>query len=504
MNNTILSTVQLTKSFGDFIAFENANIELKENEIIGIVGENGAGKSTLLKCLNGLHQPDKGEILLKGKNIYIKNPTEAAKNGIGMVYQEQSVLSNLTVAENIYLGQEEKFSKFGLINKTKLNNFALKILIKLGSDIKPQYKCSELSFANKQIVEFAKVLTLEENVKNNLIILLDEPTSVLEKKEINKLFEIIKKLKNYSSLIFVSHRLEEILDITDRIYVMKNGEVIDSMKTKEATIDKLHSLMVGKDLKHKYYKEDLQNNLNRKVVLEIKNLSLNNEFKNISFSLHKGEVLGLSGVIGSGIEQLTRVLFGFLKPTTGEIYINGQLIELNSPKDAVKNGIGYLPKDRRSEGLIQFMSLSNNLTLTNLNNIKKYGIISRKKEIDLTNEWINKLSIKANNVDIICNYLSGGNQQKVVLAKWMHAGVSIMIMDHPTRGIDVGAKREVYGVIRDLTNRGISIIIVSDTIEETIGLSNNIIVLKDGELKQIVKSNKGNKPSQIEIIKYMV
>jgi len=466
--------------------------------------------------LNGLHQPDKGEILLKGKNIYIKNPTEAAKNGIGMVYQEQSVLSNLTVAENIYLGQEEKFIKFGLINKTKLNNFALKKLIKLGSDIKPQYKCSELSFANKQIVEFAKVLTLEENVKNNLIILLDEPTSVLEKKEINKLFEIIKKLKNYSSfeiikklknyssLIFVSHRLEEILDITDRIYVMKNGEVIDSMKTKEATIDKLHSLMVGKDLKHKYYKEDLQNNLNRKVVLEIKNLSLNNEFKNISFSLHKGEVLGLSGVIGSGIEQLTRVLFGFLKPTTGEIYINGQLIELNSPKDAVKNGIGYLPKDRRSEGLIQFMSLSNNLTLTNLNNIKKYGIISRKKEIDLTNEWINKLSIKANNVDIICNYLSGGNQQKVVLAKWMHAGVSIMIMDHPTRGIDVGAKREVYGVIRDLTNRGISIIIVSDTIEETIGLSNNIIVLKDGELKQIVKSNKGNKPSQIEIIKYMV
>ena len=504
MNNTILSTVQLTKYFEGFRAFENANIELNENEIIGIVGENGAGKSTLLKCLNGLHQPDKGEILLKGKNIYIKNPAEAAKNGIGMVYQEQSVLSNLTVAENIYLGQEEKFIKFGLINKTKLNNLAHKKLIKLGSNIKPQYKCSELSFADKQIVEFAKVLTLEDNVKNNLIFLLDEPTSVLEKKEINKLFEIIKKLKSYSSLIFVSHRLEEILDISDRIYVMKNGEVIDSMKTKEATIDKLHSLMVGKELKHKYYKEDLQNNLEKKVVLEIKNLTLNNEFKNINFSLHKGEVLGLSGVIGSGIEQLTRVLFGFLKQTTGEIYINGQLIELKSPKDAVKNGIGYLPKDRRSEGLIQFMSLSNNLTLTNLNNIKKYGIISRKMEIILTNEWINKLSIKANNVDIICNYLSGGNQQKVVLAKWMLAGVSIMIMDHPTRGIDVGAKKEVYGVIRDLTNRGISIILVSDTIEETIGLSNNIIVLKDGELKRVVKSDKGNKPAQIDIIKYMV
>jgi len=504
MNNTVLSTVKLTKYFGDFVAFENANIELKENEIIGIVGENGAGKSTLLKCLNGLHQPDKGDIFLKNKNIYIKNPTEAAKNGIGMVYQEQSVLSNLTVAENIYLGQEEQFIKFGLINKTKLNNFALKKLIKLGSNIKPQYKCSELSFADKQIVEFAKVLTLEDNVKNNLIILLDEPTSVLEKNEIKKLFEIIKQLKNYSSLIFVSHRLEEILDITDRIYVMKNGAVIDSMETKEATIDKLHSLMVGKELKHKYYKEDLQNNLEKKVVLEIKNLSLNNEFKNINFSLHKGEVLGLAGVIGSGIEQLARVLFGFLKPTTGEIYIKGQPIELNSPKDAVMNGIGYLPKDRRSEGLIQFMSLSNNLTLTNLNNIIKYGIISRKKEINLTNKWINKLSIKANNVDIICNYLSGGNQQKVVLAKWMHAGVSIMIMDHPTRGIDVGAKKEVYGVIRDLTNRGISIILVSDTIEETIGLANNIIVLKDGELKQIVKSNKGNKPSQVEIIKYMV
>jgi ribose transport system ATP-binding protein len=504
MNNTVLSTVQLTKYFGEFVAFKNVNIELKENEVIGIVGENGAGKSTLLKCLNGLHQPDKGEIVLKGKNIYIKNPTEAAKNGIGMVYQEQSVLPNLTVAENIYLGQEDKFNKYGLINKSKLNNFALNKLIQLGSNIKPQYKCSDLSFADKQIVEFAKVLTLEDNVKNNLIILLDEPTSVLEKKEVDNLFEIIKKLKKYSSLIFVSHRLDEILDISDRIYVMKNGEVVDSMKTNEATIDKLHSLMVGKELKHKYYKEDLQNNFQKEVVLEIKNLSLNNSFNDINFSLHRGEVLGFAGVVGSGIEQLTRVLFGFSKPTTGEIFINEQLIELNSPKDAVKNGIGYLPKDRRSEGLIQFMSLSNNLTLTNLNNIKKYGIISRKKEIYLTNKWINKLSIKAINVDILCNYLSGGNQQKVVLAKWMHAGVSIMIMDHPTRGIDVGAKKEVYSVIRDLTNSGISIIIVSDTIEETIGLSNTIIVMKDGELTQIVNSNKGKKPLQTEIIKYMV
>ena len=504
MNNTILSTNHLTKYFGKFIAFKNVNIELKENEIIGIVGENGAGKSTLLKCLNGLHQPDKGEIVLKGKNTYIKNPTEAAKNGIGMVYQEQSVLPNLTVAENIYLGQEDKFNKYGLINKSKLNNFALNKLIQLGSNIKPQYKCSDLSFADKQIVEFAKVLTLEENIKNNLIILLDEPTSVLEKKEVDNLFEIIKKLKKYSSLIFVSHRLEEILDISDRIYVMKNGEVVDSMKTNEATIDKLHSLMVGKELKHKYYKEDLQNDFQKEVVLEIKNLSLNNSFNDINFSLHRGEVLGFAGVVGSGIEQLARVLFGFSKPTNGEIYINDQLIELNSPKDAVKNGIGYLPKDRRSEGLIQFMSLSNNLTLTNLNNIKKYGIISRKKEIDLTNKWINKLSIKAINVDILCNYLSGGNQQKVVLAKWMHAGVSIMIMDHPTRGIDVGAKKEVYSVIRDLTNSGISIIIVSDTIEETIGLSNTIIVMKDGELTQIVNSNKGKKPLQTEIIKYMV
>ena len=504
MNNTILSTNHLTKYFGKFIAFKNVNIELKENEIIGIVGENGAGKSTLLKCLNGLHQPDKGEIVLKGKNTYIKNPTEAAKNGIGMVYQEQSVLPNLTVAENIYLGQEDKFNKFGLINKSKLNNFALNKLIQLGSNIKPQYKCCDLNFAEKQIVEFAKVLTLEENVKNNLIILLDEPTSVLEKKEVDNLFEIIKKLKKYSSLIFVSHRLEEILNISDRIYVMKNGEVVDSMKTNEATIDKLHSLMVGKELKHKYYKEDLQNDFQKEVVLEIKNLSLNNSFNDINFSLHRGEVLGFAGVVGSGIEQLARVLFGFSKPTTGEIYINDQLIELNSPKDAVKNGIGYLPKDRRSEGLIQFMSLSNNLTLTNLNNIKKYGIISRKKEIDLTNKWINKLSIKAINVDILCNYLSGGNQQKVVLAKWMHAGVSIMIMDHPTRGIDVGAKKEVYSVIRDLSNSGISIIIISDTIEETIGLSNTIIVMKDGEITQIVNSNKGKKPLQTEIIKYMV
>ena len=384
---------------------------------------------------------------------------------------------------------------YGLGSSFYFNRNMAYILIKGFFDI-PELHTKKITLGLKP--------TLGVILKPKPIVLLDEPTSVLEKKEINNLFEIMNELKKYSSLIFVSHRLEEILDISDRIYVMKNGEVIDSMNTKEATIDKLHSLMVGKDLKHKYYKEDLQNNIKKKVVLEVKNLSLNNSFKNISFSLHEGEVLGFAGVIGSGIDQLTRVLYGFLKPTTGKIYINEHLVDLNNPKDAVKNGIGYLPKDRRSEGLIQFMSLSNNLTLTNLNNLKKYGIISRGKEINLTNEWVKKLSIKANNVDILCNYLSGGNQQKVVLAKWMHAGVSIMIMDHPTRGIDVGAKKEVYSVIRDLTNSGISIILVSDTIEETIGLSNNIIVLKDGELQQIVKSNKGNKPLPIEILKYMV
>ncbi len=494
----------VNKSFPGVHALKDVGIEVRENEVVGLVGENGAGKSTLMRILSGVYAPESGSFRINGEDVTLRSPRDAEVHGIGMVFQEQSLLPNLSVCENIYLGQEQPFTRFGLIRWSKLRAAARRQLDKVQSAIEPDRRTSELNFAQRQMVELAKALTLEEQTHKHLVILLDEPTSVLEKADIEILFDRVRSLKARASFIFVSHRLDEVLNLSDRIYVMKDGAVVAEMASKEADIHKLHELMVGRGLQSQYYRESRQKPHGEEIVLAAEGLTVDGAFRDVTFDLHAGEVIGIAGVIGSGREQLTRTLFGFVRPSRGEIRVAGEPVRIAKPADAVQHGIGYIPRERRTEGLVLFLSVAANMTLASLRNVMWHGLLNLGAERRLARDWVKRLSIRTPGISALCLNLSGGNQQKVVLSKWLNAGSRIVILDHPTRGLDVGAKEEVYELVRDLTDRGVSIIITADTIEETIGLSHTILVMRDGIVTRQFSAPPGNKPRQIDLIEHMV
>ena len=500
----ILIVKNIDKSFPGVHALSRVSLEIRPNEVVGLVGENGAGKSTLMRILAGVYSPDEGELILDDHPVQIHNPREASEYGIGMVFQEQSLLPNISVAENIYLGFEDAFMHFGLINWRALNAAARRQLEKVNLSIDPARRTDELSFAERQMVELAKVLTLEERVRRHLIVLLDEPTSVLEQAEIDILFARIRNLRQRASFVFVSHRLDEVLEISDRVYVMKDGQVVTEIAAKEASVPDLHRHMVGRTLQAEYYKESRQQPYSDEVTLSVDNLTLQGSYHDVSFQLHKGEILGIAGVIGSGREQLCRTLFGFASPTGGQITIQGQIVHLAKPSDAVSRGIGYIPQERRTEGLVLFLPVTHNITLASMKRVLKRLIIDHPRERDLAHDWVEKLNIKTPGVQTMCLNLSGGNQQKVVLAKWMNAQSKILILDHPTRGLDVGAKEEVYDLIRSLSSQGIAVILLADTLEETIGLSHTILVMRDGAITQRFVAPPDKKPEQVDLIEFMV
>jgi len=503
----VLTVSHINKSFPGVQALKDVSIEVYPNEVVGLVGENGAGKSTVMRILAGVYGPDadSGEIRMEGKPIVLRNPRDANRNGLGMVFQEQSLLLNLSVGENIYLGHEEEFMSFGVMRWGKLYAAAKRQLEKVQSSVNPATRAGELSFAERQMVELAKVLTLEERTDHHLVILLDEPTSVLERADIDILFSRVRALKQRASFIFVSHRLDEVLAISDRVYVMKDGQVVAEKPTAAGLdVHELHRLMVGRGLQAEYYRESQQHAYDRAVVLSAKDMSYQGGYHDVNFDLHKGEVMGIAGVIGSGREELCRTIFGFIQPTSGQLAVNGKPVRFKSPKDAVAAGIGYIPRERRAEGLVLYLSVATNMTLASLGNVMQNGMISYGREGDLAKNWINKLSIKTPSARAMCLNLSGGNQQKVVLAKWMTAQSKILILDHPTRGLDVGAKEEVYELVRQLSNQGVSIILTADTLEETIGLSHTILVMRDGAITQRFDAMPGNKPEQLALIEYMV
>ncbi len=501
--DTVLRVENISKSFSGVQALSNVSLELKENEIIGLVGENGAGKSTLVKILAGVYSKDAGEIFIKGKKTTPKNVREAEELGIGMISQEQSVLPNITVAENIFLGRMEKFTRFGVINWRKLNQEAKKQLEKIRCPVSWRAYTGHLEFAEKQMVQIAKVLYLEEIVHGPIII-LDETTSGLYQKDIDILFKIMREVKKKASIIFISHRLNEVLEITDRIYVLKNGKNVSTQKTHEARTEKLFSLMVGRELTSKYYREEQQVNYDNEIVLSVKNLSKNNIYYDISFDLHKGEVLGLAGVKGSGREELCKTLFGIISPDEGNIYIGGKKRMIKSPIHSITLGIGYLPVDRVEEGIILSLNVATNITLSSTDLIIKNGLLDYKIEKEITQKWIDKLRIVTPGIDTLCLNLSGGNQQKVVLAKWLEARMRVLIFICPTRGLDIGSKEQIYDLIRQLANQGISIILIADSLEELIGLSTTIIAMKDGKIGKTFDAPSGGKPKQVDLIRYML
>ena len=499
----MLSVVNVSKAFAGVQALDDVNVEIGVNEVVGLVGENGAGKSTLMRILAGVYSPDRGSLNLDGTPVLLRSPREANLNGIGIVFQEQSLLLNLTVGENIYLGQEAEFTLLGLINHRLLNAAARRQLDKVEVDIDPRTRTSELSFAARQMVELAKALALEERTDRHLVILLDEPTSVLEQRDIDILFARVRALKQRASFVFVSHRLDEILELSDRIYVMKDGRVVGGMQTGTTTVPQLHQMMVGRDRHAEYYRESRQQPARPEVVMEARGLSVKGVYQEVDFVLHKGEVLGIAGVVGSGREELTRTLFGFGPQTSGTLQVDGHKVRLTAPSQAADRGVGYIPRERRTEGLVLSLPIAVNITLSSLPTNPMTGAISLSRERQLAKSWVEKLRIRTPSVEALCLNLSGGNQQKVVLAKWMNARAHILILDHPTRGLDVGAKEEVYELIRDLSEEGVAIVLTADTLEETIGLCHSILVMRDGQVTARFHATP-QKPSQVDLIRHMV
>ncbi len=385
-----------------------------------------------------------------------------------------------------------------------MNAAAAAELQKVRLDVPPGRKASELTFADRQMVEIAKALSLDSRIAGEVTILLDEPTSVLEQAEIDLLFSIIRDLKQRASIVFISHRLEEVLEIADRVVVMRDGRVVKELPTAGTTVKDLHQLMVGRQLNAEYYREARQAEPRAEVILSAKGLGRRGGFRNVSFDLHAGEVIGIAGVIGSGREELARCLSGHHAADEGELSVAGKVVRFTAAHDATAAGIGLVPSERKVEGLVGPMSVAENMTLAALPRFVSSGIIRFAEEKTTATAWIKQLSIKTPSTGTMVGSLSGGNQQKVVLAKWRVAGVRVMILDHPTRGIDVGAKEDVYELIRDMTAEGIAVVLLGDTLEEVIGLSSRILVMRDGEVTATFDGTPGKKPSQVELLRNMV
>ncbi len=509
----LFTAAGISKYYGEFGALRDVDMEIRPGEIVGLIGENGAGKSTLLKMITGVEQPTRGAMTVRGQPYRVSNPLEANVLGIGMVFQEQSLIRNLTVAQNIFLGREKMFRRHGVINWRRMNEAAAAALAAIGiHDVRPERQVWDLNFAARQMVEIAKVFDIVTNQSGRTgtrssLILLDEPTSVLNEQETEVLFTQMDRLRREGhSIIFVSHRLNEILHITDRIYVFKDGAGAGRIDdTKTATEQILYEMMVDRSTTGQYYKTERQPVPEKDVLLTVRNLSLRGVFRNVSFDLHKGEVLGLCGVEGSGNEGVSGVLSGDIDPTSGTIAIGGEtLSRFASPAVALSRGILAVPKERREEGIIGILSIAENMVMSNLDAVTRHGVLSGKRLRELAAEWIRRLDVKCTSMDERIMRLSGGNAQKVVFARAMISAADVLVLDHPTRGVDVGSKEDIYDLVRDMTAHGKAVILLGDTLDEYIGLSSRMLVMKDGLVTAEVDCPADAKPEQVDIIKYMM
>lgn len=503
----LFSAKNISMQYPGTLALDNVSLDICAGEIVGLVGENGAGKSTLLKIIMGVEQPTKGEMMAHGKPYRPQTPIMANNDGIGMVFQEQALIQNLTVAQNIFFGREENYTRFGFLNRKKMYADAAEVLSNMKmDDIRPEKKVNKLSFATRQMVEIAKVFhSVTEAKEEGAIILLDEPTSVLTDNEVQQLFRNIKTLCEHgNAVVFISHRLDEVLEISNRIYVFKDGKNAGELVRAEANEALLYQQMVGKTASGEYYQVNRQREPGENVLLEIRSLGKRGYFRDVSFRLHEGEVIGICGVIGSGKENLCSVIAGDEMPTTGEILVRGKKCTFQAPYQALDKGILSIPKERRAESVISERPVYENICMSNFDAVKTNGLISTKKGIECAKKYVEELSIKLPSVKQNVGYLSGGNAQKVVFARILASDADILVLNHPTRGVDVGAKAEIYSIIRDITAAGKGVIVLGDTLDECIGLSNKIFVMKDGEVTKKFDAPPSDKPEQVEIVKYMM
>jgi ribose transport system ATP-binding protein len=500
----LVAVDDVKKRFPGTQALAGVSLHARPHEIVGIVGENGAGKSTLLKILAGLEQPDSGSIRVNGQRVELRSVGEATRRGISMVSQEGSLIPNLSVAENVFLGHESRFVRFGTIDWRRLHEAARVQLRRVGTDIDPRTDTWRLSFGQRQMVELARVLALQHRHDGQALIILDEPTSVLTSQEVERLFAIMREIRNVASLVFVSHRLDEVLQITDRIYVLRDGRLAGELETASTDAPELQRLMVGRELHHAYYREDSQSGGRDARVLGVGGLSVRGAFSELSFEVRAGEIVGLCGVLGSGCEAVLRTLAGLQRPSAGRVVLDGRDWLCSDPHQAIARGIGYIPSERGREGLVLPLSVSHNLTLPRLDLVSSLGLVRPRKERALTRHWVDRLRIRCPEPSVAASSLSGGNQQKIVLAKWLAAHVRLLLLDHPTRGIDVGAKEEVYQLLRGLTADGLAVVLVSDTLEEAIGLSDRLVCMRDGRVTGVLDAPRGGKPSLLSVLARVV
>ena len=473
MGEVILTMKGIDKSFPGVHALDRVDLEVCRGEVHALMGENGAGKSTLMKVLTGIYSKDAGTITYEGKEVEFHNPREAQEAGVVIVHQELNMMNHLTVAQNIFIGRE--FMKGFLIDDARMNIEAKKLFDQLGIDINPAEKMGNLTVGKQQMCEIAKAISHEAKV-----IIFDEPSAALTESEIEELFKIIRDLREKQlGIVYISHRMDEIKVITDRVTVMRDGTYVGTLITKDCTKDDIINMMVGRVI----YEEPKTHSRvapDAPVVLKVDHLNAGKLVKGISFELRKGEILGFSGLMGAGRTETARAIFGADPKESGDIYVNGKKVEINSPKDAVKLGLGYLSEDRKRYGVVVGKTVAENSTLASLEEFVKGRLIDKKKENNATLKYVDRLQTKTPSIDQLVINLSGGNQQKVVIAKWLVRNCDILIFDEPTRGIDVGAKNEIYHLMSELAAEGKSIIMISSEMPEVLRMSDRIIVMCEG------------------------
>ena len=475
MGEVILTMKEIDKSFPGVHALDHVNFEVRRGEVHALMGENGAGKSTLMKVLTGIYTKDSGSIIFEGNEVEFHNAREAQDAGVVIVHQELNMMGHLTVAQNIFIGRE--FKKGIKIDDRKMNEEAKKLFDKLNIDIDPTEIMSNLTVGKQQMCEIAKAISHDAKV-----IIFDEPSAALTESEIQELFKIIRDLREQQlGIVYISHRMDEIKVITDRVTVMRDGGYVGTLITNECTKDDIINMMVGRVI----YEDPKTKSMvapDAPVVLKVENLNAGKMVQNVSFELRKGEILGFSGLMGAGRTETARAIFGADPKQSGKIFVNGKEVTINSPEDAVKCGIGYLSEDRKRFGIVVQKTVAENSTMAFLENFMKGIFIDKKKERDVAQQYVESLATKTPSVDQLVVNLSGGNQQKVVIAKWLVKDCDILIFDEPTRGIDVGAKYEIYCIINQLVAEGKSVIMISSEMPEILGMCDRIYVMNEGKM----------------------
>ena len=468
----------INKSFGSNQVLKDAGFYLADGEVHALMGENGAGKSTLMKILTGVYDRDAGTVLVDGQEVNYKTPQEAEKAGIVFIYQEINSLFDLTVEENLFMGKEIT-KGFGICDKKAMRAQAQEIMDRMGVNIPVDAVMSDLSVGQQQMVEICKALMVDAKV-----LIMDEPTAALTQSETENLFKVVNSLREKGvSIVYISHRMEEIFELCDRITILRDGSYIGTEYIKDITMDDIVQMMIGREIGERYPARDVKIG---EEVLRVEGLTHGKLFKDVSFSVRAGEVLGVSGLMGAGRTEIMQAIFGNLPTVSGKIFIDGKEVSIKNPRQAIAAGIGFITEDRKTEGLLLEKSIAENIEIANLGKVSNKSVLSRSKGAALVKKGIEEFRIKCFGPEHECGNLSGGNQQKVVLAKWIYTDPKILILDEPTRGVDIGAKKEIYSVINDMAAKGVAVIMVSSELPEVLGMSDRIMVVHEGHVTGII------------------